>query len=54
MSKDGLGAVLMQQGRTIEYAARALTFSERKWAHIEKRSSCLVSRDLTNILMGGK
>lgn len=35
-SKDGLGAVLMQQGRPIEYASRALTSSERKWAQIEK------------------
>lgn len=38
-SKDGLGAVLMQQGRPIEYASKALTSSERKWAQIEKRSS---------------
>lgn len=35
-SKDGLGAVLMQQDRPIEYASRALTSSERKWAQIEK------------------
>lgn len=37
-SKDGLGAVLMQQGRPIEYASRALTSSERKWAQIEKEA----------------
>lgn len=37
-SKDGLGAVLMQQGRPIEYAPRALTSSERKLAQIEKEA----------------
>lgn len=37
-SKDGLGAVLMQQGRPIEYASRALTSSERNWAQIEKEA----------------
>lgn len=37
-SKDGLGAVLMQQGRPIEYTSRALTSSERKWAQIEKEA----------------
>lgn len=37
-SKDGLGAVLMQQGRPIEYAPRALTSSERKLALIEKEA----------------
>lgn len=37
-SKDGFGAVLMQQGRPIEYASRALTSSERKWAQIEKEA----------------
>lgn len=36
--KDGLGAVLMQQGRLIEYASSALTSSERKWAQIEKEA----------------
>lgn len=37
-SKDGLCAVLMQKGRPIEYAPRALTSSERKLALIEKEA----------------
>ena len=37
-SKDGVGAVLMQDGRPVEYASRALTASERKWAQIEKEA----------------
>ena len=35
-SKHGIGAVLLQEGRPIEYASRALTPSERNWAQIEK------------------
>ena len=34
-SKDGVGAVLLQDGRPIEYALRALTASEPKWAQNE-------------------
>ena len=34
-SKDGVGAVLMQDGRPLKYALRALTASERKWAQNE-------------------
>lgn len=37
-SKDGVGAVLMQDGRPVEYASRALSASERKWAQIEKEA----------------
>ncbi|XP_033730983.1 uncharacterized protein K02A2.6-like [Pecten maximus] len=37
-SKDGIGAVLLQEGRPVEYASRALTVSERKWAQIEKEA----------------
>ena len=37
-SKHGLGAVLLQDGRPIEYASRALTPSERNWAQIEKEA----------------
>lgn len=37
-SKDGLGAVLMQQGRPMKYASRALTSSERNWAQMEKEA----------------
>ena len=37
-SKHGIGAVLLQEGRPIEYASRALTPSERNWAQIEKEA----------------
>ena len=35
-SKDGLGAVLMQEQKPIMYASRALTETERRYAQIEK------------------
>ena len=41
-SKDGIGAVLMQNGKPIEYASRGLTLSERNWAQIEKEMLSLV------------
>ncbi|KAL9970099.1 hypothetical protein ACROYT_G022422 [Oculina patagonica] len=37
-SKHGIGAVLLQEGRPIEYASRALTPSERNWGQIEKEA----------------
>ena len=37
-SKHGIGAVLLQEGRPIEYASRSLTPSERNWAQIEKEA----------------
>lgn len=37
-SKSGIGVVLLQEGRPVEYASRALTTSERKWAQIEKEA----------------
>ena len=37
-SKHGIGAVLLQEGRPIEYASRALTPSERNWAQIKKEA----------------
>ena len=37
-SKDGIGAVLLQDGRPVEYASRSLTASERNWAQIEKEA----------------
>ena len=39
-SKHGIGAVLLQEGRPVEYASRALTrtASERNWAQIEKEA----------------
>ena len=35
-SKDGLGACLLQEGRPLSYASRALTESEKNYAQIEK------------------
>lgn len=37
-SQHGIGAVLLRDGRPIEYASRALTISERNWAQIEKEA----------------
>ncbi|KAK2548797.1 Enzymatic polyprotein [Acropora cervicornis] len=37
-SKHGIGAVLLEEGRPVEYASRALTPSERNWAQIGKEA----------------
>ena len=37
-NKHGIGAVLFQEGRPVEYASRALPPSERDWAQIEKEA----------------
>nr|XP_034316278.1 uncharacterized protein K02A2.6-like [Crassostrea gigas] len=37
-SKDGIGVVLLQDGKPVEYASRSLTVSERNWAQIEKEA----------------
>uniref|UniRef100_A0A8C6WKT6 Reverse transcriptase/retrotransposon-derived protein RNase H-like domain-containing protein n=1 Tax=Neogobius melanostomus TaxID=47308 RepID=A0A8C6WKT6_9GOBI len=39
-SKDGLGACLLQEGRPVCYASRALTDTEKRYAQIEKRVAC--------------
>ena len=41
-SKSGLGAVLLQDGKSIEYASRALTPAEQNWAQIEKETLSMV------------
>ena len=38
-SKDGLGAALLQDGKPIEYASRALTSAKQNWAQIEKETA---------------
>ena len=37
-SKDGVGAVVMQDGRPVEYASRAVSASESKWAQIAREA----------------
>ncbi|KAK3758059.1 hypothetical protein RRG08_006644 [Elysia crispata] len=41
-SKDGLGAVLLQEGKPIEFASRALTETEKRWAQIEKEMLAII------------
>ena len=41
-SKSGFGAVLLQDGKPIEYASRALTPAEQNWAQIEKETLSMV------------
>ena len=42
-SKDGLWAAILQSGRPVEFASRALTQAEQKWAQIGKETLSLVS-----------
>ena len=41
-SKDGLGAVLLQEGRAVAYGSRALTETEKCYAQIEKEMQAIV------------
>lgn len=41
-SKDGLGCVLIQDGRPVLFASRTLSKSEQKWAQIEKELLAIV------------
>ena len=49
-SQHGIGAVLMQEGKPVEYASRSLFPSEGNWAQIEKELLLLYmgSKDLIN------
>ena len=40
--KDGLGAVLMQEGKQISYASRAITEEQKRYAMIEKELLAVV------------
>ena len=57
-SKDGLGAAILQTGRPIEFASRALTQAEQKWAQTGKKTLSLVSamglRVSTSMHTGGR
>lgn len=41
-SKSGLGATLLQEGRPVAYASRALTQTEQRYAQIEKEALAIV------------
>lgn len=41
-SRDALGAVLLQDGRPVEYASRTLTDAQRRYAQIEKELLAIV------------
>ena len=41
-SKNGLGAVLLQGGKPLSYASRALTYTETQYAQIEKEMLAIV------------
>ena len=41
-SKDGLGAVLMQENRVLAYSSRSLTETEKRYAQIEKEMLSIV------------
>ena len=43
-SKDGLGAVLLQEGHVFAYASRSLTETEKRYAQIEKEMLSVVFR----------
>ena len=42
MFKDGLGAVLMQEGKPVSYASRAMTEAQKRYAMIEKELLAVV------------
>lgn len=41
-SKDGLGCVIIQEGKPVAFASRTLSKSEQKWAQIEKELLAVV------------
>ena len=40
--EKGLGAVLLQEGKPLEYASRNLRTNERKWSQLEKETLAIV------------
>ena len=56
-SKHGIGAVLLQEDRPVEYASRTLIPSERKWAQIENEALSVLyglerfDQMITNLLL---
>ena len=41
-SEKGLGAVLLQEGKPLEYPSRNLRTNERKWSQLEKETLAIV------------
>ncbi|VDI06078.1 Hypothetical predicted protein [Mytilus galloprovincialis] len=41
-SQKGLGAVILQEGKPIAYASRAMTISQQRYAQIEKETLAIV------------
>ena len=41
-SKNGIGAVLLQDGKPVEFASRSLKPSEKNWAQIEKEALAIL------------
>ena len=41
-SKDGLGAVMLQDGRPVEYASRNLRSNEKNWPQIDKEALAVI------------
>lgn len=51
-SQDGICCVLLQDGKLIEYASRALTNTEQSWAQIEKELLSVVLKRFHTYVYG--